>query len=366
MGFTNVAWESRSTEQLARDLTDGPGPASVGGAGAAWVRVANELASVSTDFDKLLGRLRTAWESKASDAAAKRLEEFGQWLQAVSLSAAANGQRAEEAAVANTVAVLAMPSVAEAVEARAAQDMMASLAAYNGAILNGTFAEFDEAATADQADAAAVMRQYEEAVSQLAQPWDQAPPPQVSPGNAANAEKGGEAESSSGAGGSGAGAGVAAPPPPPLARLVAPEVKSTAEPKALQKTSFSGTGASGSSPTGMGGAPYGPLGAMGRGDQNRGDYESVQPASALDGAGESAAGLSDGPQSWLPATEQNDAPFTVSNVSWGPDTAVFDELSTPEPAAGDGFAEEPERTLEQVDDSWVAPPVIGVDRGLNL
>ena len=173
MGFTNVVWASRSTEQLARDLTDGPGPASVGGAGAAWVRVANEFASVSADFDKLRGRLRTVWESQASSAAAQRLDEFGKWLQAVSLSAAANGQRAEEAAVANTVAVMAMPSVSEAIEAKAAQDMMASLAAYNGAVLTGNFAEFDEAATADQANAAAVMNQYEEAVAHLAQPWEQ-------------------------------------------------------------------------------------------------------------------------------------------------------------------------------------------------
>ena len=72
MGFTNVVWASRSTEQLARDLTDGPGPSSVGEAGAAWVRVANELASVSTDFDKLLARLQTVWDSQGSNAAAQR------------------------------------------------------------------------------------------------------------------------------------------------------------------------------------------------------------------------------------------------------------------------------------------------------
>ncbi|MEX3654983.1 hypothetical protein ABFW09_20040, partial [Mycolicibacterium fortuitum] len=66
------------------------------------------------------------------------------------------------------------------------------------------------------------------------------------------------------------------------------------------------------------------------------------------------------------AAQQNDAPFLVSNVSWGPDTAVFDELAAPEVPAGEGFADEPERTLEQVDNRWVTPPVIGVDRGLNI
>ncbi|MGV9801333.1 PPE domain-containing protein [Mycobacterium sp. NPDC003449] len=364
MGFTNVAWESRSTEQLARDLTEGPGPASVGGAGAAWIRVANELASVSGDFDKLLARLQTSWESRASSAAAQRLEEFGKWLQAVTLSAAANGQRAEEAAVANTVAVLAMPSVAEAVEAKAAQDMMASLAAYNGAVLTGTFAEFDAAATADQADAAAVMHQYEEAAAPLAQPWEQPLPPQVSKGNALKAEQTGGGESGAGGGGgTGGGAGAAAPAIP-LSPMYAQGVKASADPKALQKTGFTAQG--GATGTPMGGTPYAPMGAMGaRGDQGR-DYESVQPAATLDGAGEPGAGASDASQAWLPAAAQNDAPFTVSNVSWGPDTAVFDELAAPEAPSGEGYADEPAGTLEQVDNSWVTPPVIGVDRGLSL
>lgn len=209
MGFTNVAWESRSTEQLARDLTDGPGPTSVGQAGAAWVRVANELASVSADFDKIVERIKASFASQGSEAATRKLEEFGKWLQAISLSAAANGQRAEEAAVANTVAIMAMPSVSEAIEAKASQDMMASLAAYNGAILTGRFAEFDEAATADQANAAAVMQQYEEACNALAQPWDQPLPPDVAKGDALKAEQDAKAGEGSGGGAGGGGAGGA-------------------------------------------------------------------------------------------------------------------------------------------------------------
>jgi hypothetical protein len=364
VGFTNVVWASRSTEQLARDLTDGPGPASVGSAGAAWVRVANEFASISTDFDKLVTRLKTVWDSQASNAAVQRLEEFGKWLQAVSLNAAANGQRAEEAAIANTVAVLAMPSVSEAVEARTAQDMMASLAAYNGAVLTGNFAEFDEAATADQANAAAVMTQYEDAVAHLAQPWEQAVPPQVSKGNALRAEKTAGGDAGGGGGSAGGGAAGGGAPAIPLAPMTANAVKSSADPASLQKTGFGSAGATGGA-NGMGGAPYAPLGAMGRGDQ-RSDYESTQPAASLEGAGEAGAGLSDTGQAWLPAAEQNDSPFMVSNVSWGPNTAVFDELATPEGPQAEGFADVPEGTLEQVDNRWVSPPVIGVDRELKL
>jgi len=160
MGFTNVAWESRSTEQLARDLTEGPGPTPAGQAGASWIRVADELAAVSEDYQKLADQLTGAFESGSADAVVRRIHDFGDWLRAMSLSAAGNGQRAEEAAVAHGVAILAMPTVSEVVEAQTARDVMASLAAYNGAILNGRFAEFDEAADADQTNAAAVMQQY--------------------------------------------------------------------------------------------------------------------------------------------------------------------------------------------------------------
>ena len=202
MGFTDVAWESRSTEQLARDLTEGPGPRSVGQAGAAWVRVANELASVSEEYDKIVDKIKASFASKGADAAVGKIEEFGRWLQAVSLSAAGNGERAEEAAVANGVAVMAMPNVSEAVEDRTAHDVMDSLAAYNGAILNGRFAELDEAATGKQAAAAAIMYQYEESCNTFAAPWDQPVPPDVCNGAALESERHAkEAGDGSGSGG---------------------------------------------------------------------------------------------------------------------------------------------------------------------
>ncbi len=63
--------------------------------------------------------------------------------------------------------------------------------------------------------------------------------------------------------------------------------------------------------------------------------------------------------------EQTDAPFVVSHVSWGANTALFDELVTADEPAAPEF-DHPERTLEAVSDRWVAPAVIGVDKKLTL
>ena len=355
MGFTNVVWESRSTAQLAGDLTDGPGPASVGEAGAAWVRVADEFAAVSAEYDKMVERLKTAWESEGSAAVVRKLETFGKWLRDMSLAAATNGQRAEEAAVANTEAVIAMPSVSEAVQAKDVQDMMASLAAYNGAILNGNFAEFDEAARTHQANAAAVMRQYEGAVTALAQPWGPPLPEEASHDATPTTEPAASTAGGGAPAGAKAGGGVAVPPMP-LTAWTAPDVKSGADPK-VQRTAFVGgqTGMGGVG--GMGAGGYAPMAAYGRGDSR--EYESTRPAGTLEGGGEPTASLSDSGQSWQPAAQP--AEFTVSSVSWGPNSAVFDDLVVPEEPEPPGFADEPGRTLEQVSDGWVSPPVIGAD-----
>ena len=360
MGFTNVVWESRSTEQLARDLTEGPGPSSVGEAGAAWIRVANEFAKISADYDRIIESVRGSWESNASEAVVHRLETFGKWLQAASLSAAANGRRAEEAAVANTVAILSMPSVSEAIEAKAAQDMMASLSAYNGAIVQGSFAEFDEAASAQQADAAAVMSRYEDAVAELAAPWEQPVPPQITNAAALKAEKDGKSGGGSHGGGGGGGGA-----PRQLSPMLGTPVMGSADAKELKKTSFKSDASGSGGGMGRGAGGYAPMGGSRRegGGQS---YESFREAETLEGAGEAGASLSDGGQSWLPAAQQSDAPFTVSHVSWGPNTAIFDDLAAPEPQHVEGFAAEPERTLQQVSDRWVSPAVIGAEQEVSL
>ena len=354
MGYTGVVWESRSTEQLARDLTEGPGPSSVGDAGAAWVRVANGFNAAATEYTQLLDRVRTSWESQHAPDVLARLQELGDWLQAKALNAAANGQRAEQAAVAATVAILAMPSVSEAVEGEAQRDMMASLAAYNGAVLTGSFAEFDAAATADQANAAAVMQQYENAVAPLATAWEEPLPPEVAKGDAAAAERAAAAAAAGAAGGSaGAGGGGYAPPPMPLGPHAGRGVSGSERPSNSGRVSAVSPAAAST----MAGAPYAPMAGLARGQDGGRDHESMYPPEVLEGGGEAAAGLAANGSTWLPATGINDTPILVDSVSWGPDTAAFDGLADPG-TAPDEFADD-SRTLEQVSDSWVSPAVIG-------
>jgi len=357
MGFTNVAWESRSTEQLARDLTEGPGPTPAGQAGASWVRVANELAAVSEDYQKLADQLSGAFESGSADSVVRRIQDFGNWLSAMSLSAAGNGQRAEEAAVAHSVAILAMPTVPEIVEAQTARDVMASLAAYNGAILNGRFAELDEAADADQSNAAAVMQQYEDSCSGLAEPWDQPPPPDVSDGSARAAEH--EAQAASDDGGSRSGGAGAAPPPPPLGafRVVAVKSRAGAGHSAVGTTVDRTAAGAGPGMGGVGG--YGPLAAgIARGENSRA-HESTFGTGALAGGGEPEAGLTEHGTNWLPATARSETPQLVSDVSWGPTSSVFDSLVPPAEPDTPTYADPQEPSMEKVSDHWVTPAVIG-------
>jgi hypothetical protein len=354
VGYTGVVWESRSAEQLARDLTDGPGPSSVGNAGAAWVRIANAYTAASAEYAQLLDRVRTSWESEHAPGVLARLEVLGGWLHAKALNAAANGQRAEQAAVAATVAIMAMPSVSEAVEAQAQRDIMASLAAYNGAVLGGSFAEFDAAATADQANAAAVMQQYEQAVAPLATAWEEPPPPQVAKGDARAAERAAaDAPSGGGAGGAiGAHAGGgAAMPPMPLSARTARDVAGSERATAGRVTAVTAASASG-----FGGAPYAPMAGMARGHDGGREFESSRPPELLEGGGEAGAGISASAPSWLPAAQLNDGPILVESVSWGPDTAVFDGLADPQSGSDPADDSGP---LEQLSDRWVAPAVIG-------
>ncbi|OBJ01692.1 PPE domain-containing protein [Mycobacterium sp. 1465703.0] len=228
MGFTNVAWELRSTERLARDLSDGPGLTSIGQAGAAWVRVADEWTRIAAEFGAVVDKLKDSFSSQGADAVVRKLQEFGAWLASVAVSAADNGERAEQAAVAYSVAVLGMPSVSQVIQAKTAHNLMASLAADNGTVLTGQFAEFAEALGAYRNAASAVMYQYEDACSGVGVPWPQPVVPDAVNGAALSAEHDAETVeeqvmSGEASGGGGCERVMAAP----LAAFRAAEVKSS-------------------------------------------------------------------------------------------------------------------------------------------
>ncbi|OBC15478.1 hypothetical protein A5784_28455 [Mycobacterium sp. 852013-50091_SCH5140682] len=351
MGYTGVVWESRSAEQLARDLTDGPGPSSVGDAGAAWERVATGFAAAADEYTELLDRLRMSWDSAHTPAVLSRLQQLGEWLRAKALNAAANGQRAEEAAVAATTAIMSMPTVSEAVEARAQRDMMASLAAYNGAVLSGQFAEFDAAATSTQADAAAVMHQYEDTTAALATAWDEPSPPSVVHGGHPGADpKADDGSSGPGASTHGGAAGSApVTPVMPLSPRTPRDIVGSKEVQPSPRVSA----VSAASASGYAGAPYAPMAGMGRGYDSGRDYESQRPPEALEGGGEASAGLSATPPSWLPTAQVNDEPILLQTT----DTALFDGLVDPVPQLD--TPDETPPALEQIAHRWVAPAVIG-------
>jgi len=360
MGFTNVSWEARSAEVLARDLTEGPGPSSIGQTGAAWVRVADELASICTDYGRIVDRIKAAFVSQGGDAVARKLDDFGQWLAAVSLSAAGNGEQAEQSAVAYSVAVMAMPTVSEAVQAQAANEIMVSLAAYNGAILDGRFAELDEAAVGTEADAAAIMYQYEDANGGLATPWTQPPPPDVCTSRALDAERASDTAARAAAGGDDSG-GVAPLPaltPMPLRPFRSQTVTGTSGKSVIASTHAAGLTSPGA---GMGGG-YGPMGAMARGSADREHHAST--AATLDGAGESHSSVSGSDAPWIPATSPRDAPFV--NVSWADTTSGFDDVVVSDRPDFTGHAEQDGATSEQISDRWGASPVIGADKELTL
>jgi hypothetical protein len=149
-----------------------------------------------------------------------------------------------------------------------------------------------------------------------------------------------------------------------LREFRAKNVKSSGQAKQLTKTGAASVG-NGVGVPGVGGG-YGPMAALARSDTGGREYESSLHGGALDGGGDSPTGLSDTGGSWLPAARQGDAPFVVSEVSWGPGTSVFDELAVPDQPEGPGYAEDSASTLERVSDRWVASPVIGGDKRLTL
>ena len=144
-----------------------------------------------------------------------------------------------------------------------------------------------------------------------------------------------------------------------LTAWTAPTVKSVVDSKVLHRNAIS-MGQAGMGGIGGGGTRrwLRPPSTATAGITNRPGLPERWKAAASRVRVLSAAG-----QSWQPAAHQ--AEFTVSNVSWGPTSALFDELVAPAEPEPEAFAEEPDCTLEQVSNRWVSPAVIGAGGGVR-
>ncbi|MBO0853863.1 MAG: PPE domain-containing protein [Nocardia sp.] len=188
-GFTGVVWEARPTEQLARELTTGPGPVPMADAAAAWTRLAAEFGAAVPEYDRIVAAIRGHWQSETSDAVLQRISAMREWLAEVATAAARNAEHATRQATSYEIARLAMPHVAEVAALDRAVHAVQALGASLGAPLVGAAAQISADHDAAKADAARIMRTYEAASAPLASHWQQAPPPALATGHALEQEK---------------------------------------------------------------------------------------------------------------------------------------------------------------------------------
>ncbi|MBF6327522.1 PPE domain-containing protein [Nocardia transvalensis] len=212
-GFTGVVWEARPTEQLARDLTTGPGAVPMAEAAAAWTQLAASFGAAVIEYDRIINTVREAWRSEGSEMVLERITKLREWLMDAATAAGRNAAHAGGQATAHEVARMAMPHVAEIAALEAAKQAIEQVGAGLGAPLVGAAAQVDAQQDLAKAGAARVMRSYESAAAPLATPWEQQPPPVIASAAALEAEQ----------------VSATAPPSP----AVAPAVASGAFPAAL-------------------------------------------------------------------------------------------------------------------------------------
>ncbi|WP_067695640.1 PPE domain-containing protein [Nocardia jejuensis] len=177
-GFTDVVWDARQPEQLARDLVTGAGAIPAAEAGVAWGRLSAGFAAAAIEYERILENLGTAWESKNSSAFIERIRALRDWFTSSAAAAASNALQAESHAAAYELARLAMPDAGDVEKIRDLQRTLEQLGTALGAPILSKAAGVDADADAAKAVAARVMRTYEAATEPLSTPWEaQAPPP---------------------------------------------------------------------------------------------------------------------------------------------------------------------------------------------
>ncbi|WP_207840205.1 PPE domain-containing protein [Williamsia soli] len=178
-GFTNVVWQARPTEQLAKDLGDGAGLGSMADAGAGWTRLSAVLADAGVDYLRIMARLGISWESAHSDHAFAKLRTLAPWFVDAAAAAADNAGRVAAQCAATTVARLAMPNLPEIEVTKGVRDTAAAVGTALGTPIGGVAADAERALHDQKQRAARVMETYESASEPLARPWTNPPPPEV-------------------------------------------------------------------------------------------------------------------------------------------------------------------------------------------
>ncbi|MGO4615617.1 PPE domain-containing protein [Nocardia sp. 2YAB30] len=188
IGFTGVVWQARPTEQLARDLTTGPGAAPMADASAAWGKLAVSFGAAVVEYEKILAKIRESWRNGQSEAVLERITKLRDWLVDAAAAASQNAAKAGAQAVAHEVARMAMPHVAEIAALEAVKRGIEHAGAALGAPLVAAAAQVDSEQDMAKANAARVMQTYEAAATQLAMPWQQQHPPVIATAAALEAE----------------------------------------------------------------------------------------------------------------------------------------------------------------------------------
>jgi len=189
VGFTGVIWEARPTEQLARDLSTGPGAKPMADASAAWGRLGASFGAAALEYDQIVAKIRQSWSSDESEAVIERIARLRDWLGEAAAQAGRNATHAGSQAVAYEVAALTMPHVNELASLENAKRGVEQAGAALGAPMVGAAAQLDSEQGIAKANAARVMQSYESATAPLAMPWEHPQPPAIASGAALEAEQ---------------------------------------------------------------------------------------------------------------------------------------------------------------------------------
>ena len=333
MGFTDVAWESRSTEQLARDLTKAPGQgrsARQAWHGCEW-QTNWPVPPMNTARSSRRSKPRSPAREQMRRSAKSRSSAAGYRRSASAPRGTANGPRKQPSPIAlplRQCRTYPKPSRNE-LHVTSWIPWLPTTGRSSTAFRRIGRSGDRQAGRRRQRSCIStrsrVARSRHRGINRFLL--------DVCNGAALESERHakdvGEGSGSGGAhGGGGTGGSAVAPMPAPLTPFRAKDVKSSGGSKALQPIG-SGAGTSAGSVRVVWAV------VMVRWPRLAGvvmatastNHRYPQQHSAT--AGKRAQACPIPGHQGLPATGQSDAPFTVSSVSWGPSTSAFDELAAP-------------------------------------